>query len=207
MEGFVVVDRYGAYLNHLATLTEETLIKSTDRQHMKGYLLKWREARMIIGAALYIDTLKPASLLSLTLQNDDTDTVQGIQHILKCHSSLKKLTSQNPAEWPVTKVVLSKLKDENGGGVYQGSELHHFRDITTKRCQDQTVADLKSLDEQMQACLEWSDVDLMRSVLLFLNTQSWQDKEEILNGDLDDHLNEVTKGSSCKYQRYHSCSP
>jgi len=26
-----VVDRYGAYMNHLATLTEEKTIKSTDR--------------------------------------------------------------------------------------------------------------------------------------------------------------------------------
>jgi len=91
-----VVDRYGAYLSHLATLIEDTSIKSTDRQRLKGYLLKWREARMIIGSALYTDALKPASLLSLTLQDDDINIVQGIKHILKSHSSLKKLTSQNP---------------------------------------------------------------------------------------------------------------
>jgi len=172
-----VVDRYGAYLSHLATLIEDTSIKSTDRQRLKGYLLKWREARMIIGSALYTDALKPASLLSLTLQDDDINIVQGIKHILKSHSSLKKLTSQNPVEWPVTKVVLSRLKDENGGKVYQGSELHHFRDTTTKSCADQALANLKSLDDQMRARLEWSDVDLMRSILLFLDTQSWQDSE------------------------------
>ena len=73
---------------------------------------------MIIGSALYTDALKPASLLSPTLQDDDIDIVQGIKHILKSHSSLKKLTSQNPAEWPVTKVVLSRLKDENRGKLY-----------------------------------------------------------------------------------------
>ena len=39
-----VVDQYGAYLNHLATLTEDKSIKSADRQHLKGYLLKWRQA-------------------------------------------------------------------------------------------------------------------------------------------------------------------
>ena len=95
----------------MATLTEDTSIKSIDRQCLKGYLLKWREATVIIGAALYTDALKPASLLSLTLPNDDIYTVQGIQHSLKSHSSLKKLTFQNPVEWLVTKVVLSKLKD------------------------------------------------------------------------------------------------
>ncbi len=64
-------------------------------------MLKWREARMLIGSALP-DALKPISLLSLTLQDYDVDVVQGIKHILKSHSSLKKLSSQNPEEWAVT---------------------------------------------------------------------------------------------------------
>ena len=183
-----VVDRYGAYLNHLATLIEDKSIKSTDRQRLKGYLLKWREAKMIIGTALYTDALKPASLLSLTMQDDDIDVVKGIKHILKSHSSLKKLTSQNPLEWPVTKVVLSRLKDEHGGKVYQGAELHYFSDATTKSCKDQALADLNSLNEQMRARLEWSDVDLMRSILLFLDTQSWQDSE---GSSKDDRMSEI----------------
>ena len=40
-----VVDRYGAYLNHLIMLTEDkTIINSTDRQRLKGYLLRCRQA-------------------------------------------------------------------------------------------------------------------------------------------------------------------
>ena len=67
----------------------------------------------------------------------------------------------------MTKWVLSKLSDENGGKVYQGAELHGFRDSTIKTCQDQALADLKSLDEWMRTRLEWSGVDFLRSVLLF----------------------------------------
>ena len=111
--------------------------------------------------------------------------MQGIKHILKSHSSLKKLTSQNPVKWPVTKVVLSTLKDENGGKVYQGSKLHHFRDTTTKACQDEALADLKSLDDMMQTCLEWSDVDMVRSVLQLARFRRSS------NDDEDDHLSEV----------------
>ena len=97
----------------------------------------------------------------------------------------------------MTKWVLSKLSDENGGKVYQGAELHGFRDSTIKTCQDQALADLKSLDEQMRAPLEWSGVDFLRSVLLFLNTQSWQSKEpepeelESSASGIDDRLIEV----------------
>ena len=48
-----VLDRYGAYIHHLSTLTEDSSLKSDDRQHLKGYLLKWRQPKMLIGCAMY----------------------------------------------------------------------------------------------------------------------------------------------------------
>jgi len=38
---------------------------------------------MLIGAAMYIDTLKPPSCLSLTQQEQQIDVIKGIQHLLK----------------------------------------------------------------------------------------------------------------------------
>ena len=96
-----------------------------------------------------------------------------MKNILKAH----KLSSQDPPEWPVLKVVLSRMKDKNGGKLYQGSELHNFRITTVKSCADQALADLLSFDDQMRARLEWSAVDLTRSILLSLDTQSWQQSE------------------------------
>ena len=182
------VDRYGVYLKHLGKLVEDKSIKSVDRQRLKGYLLKWREAKMLIGSALYTDALKPASVLSLSLQEGHIDVIQGIKHILKSHSSLKKLSSQNPEEWPVTKVVLSKMKDEHGGKKYQGSELYRFNDGTFHSCKIHALADLSSLDQQMRVRLEWSGIDLMRSIIVFLDTQSWQDSEE---SSKDDRMSEI----------------
>ena len=194
-----VVDRYGDYLNHLSTLTEDKTIKSTDRQRLKGYLLRWRQARMIIGCALYTDVLKPASLLSLTLQDDNVDVAQGIKSILKSHTSLKKLTTQDVMEWPVTKLVLSKLSDEDGSNVkvYQGFELKNFSDVIIRACSDQALADLKSLDDHMRSRLEWSDVELLRSILFFLDTQSWQLQEAESDENSDDRLSEI-KGALVK---------
>ena len=62
------VDRYGAYINHLTALAEDETVRRDDRAHIKGWLKKWMDSRMLIGAALYMDVLKPASILSLTLQ-------------------------------------------------------------------------------------------------------------------------------------------
>ena len=58
------IDRYGAYISHLMTLVEDKTIKSVDRAKLKGYLKKWRHTKMLIGAALYVDILKPPSCMS-----------------------------------------------------------------------------------------------------------------------------------------------
>ena len=41
-----VIDRYGAYMCHLATLSEDSSLKSEDRAHISGYLRKWSDTKM-----------------------------------------------------------------------------------------------------------------------------------------------------------------
>ena len=45
-------------------------------------------------------------------------------------------------------------------------------------CKRQALADIKRLDEQMRNRLEWSDLDFLRSVLVFLDTQSWDNSDD-----------------------------
>ncbi len=53
------VDRYGAYLSHLVTFVDDDpKMKSTDRCHIRGYINKWKQAKMLIAAAMYVDVLK-----------------------------------------------------------------------------------------------------------------------------------------------------
>eukprot|EP00731_Ephydatia_muelleri_P004503 Em0002g679a len=59
-----VVDRYGAYIVHLHALIDDKSIKATDRAKLKGYLVKWKAAKTLIGCAMYTDALKPVSLLA-----------------------------------------------------------------------------------------------------------------------------------------------
>ena len=168
-----VVDRYGAYLNHLSTVAEDTT-KSEDRARIKGYVTKWQHSRILIGAALYIDVLKPASLLSLSLQGEHLDVIQGIDSILKFSKLLVTLTDQNPLQWPTVKLVCSRVKEEKGEKLYQGAVLHNYNTTTLKHCSDQAIADAKQLDDKLRERLEWSDVRMLRAIAVFLNTQSWQ---------------------------------
>ena len=62
-----IIDRFGAYINHLITLAEDSSMKAEDRARMKGYISKWSHTKILVGCSLYIDVLQPASLLSRAL--------------------------------------------------------------------------------------------------------------------------------------------
>ena len=91
-------------MHHLSTLTEDSSLKlHVDvRQHLKGYLLKWKQPRMLIGCAMYVETLKLVSLLSSTLQKN---IVTSTENTLKSVKALKSLSELAPFEWPTVKLV------------------------------------------------------------------------------------------------------
>jgi len=192
-----VINRYGAYLNHLTTLIEDKGIRSIDRQKLKGYLLKWRDGRILMGCALYTDILQSPLFLSLSLQGDNVDIVHGLRHIVKSHQSLKKLSLQDPFHWPTVKVVRSKIVNEDGSKTYQGVCLKKYTDSTVKTCKEQALADLNRLDEKLRGRLEWSDIGLLRAILQLLDTQNWmprhghgssKQKEVTASDNDEDHL-------------------
>lgn len=166
-----IIDRYGAYINHLTTLAEDSSISSADRARLKGYLLKWQHGKILIGCALYVDALKGPSILSKVLQAEKLDIVLGLQSILKSKKSLKSLTNLDPVQWPTVKIVRNRLENENE---YQGATLKHCNETMLKSCKDQALADVRRLEEKMRERLEWSDVKLLRAILIFLDTQTWR---------------------------------
>ena len=72
-----VLDCYGVYIHHLTTVCQGTSIKKDDR----GYLQQWQHAKILVGCAMFIDAMKPASLLSLTLQELNTDIVTNFEGV------------------------------------------------------------------------------------------------------------------------------
>lgn len=70
-----VMDCYGAYITHLIILTEDSLVSSTDKARLKGYLLNWQQGKMLIGCTMYVDAVKSPSILSKVVQGDKVDIV------------------------------------------------------------------------------------------------------------------------------------
>ena len=54
-----VIERFGAYLAHLITMTENSSMQPVDRQKMEGYILKWQNFQILLGCAMFRDILKP----------------------------------------------------------------------------------------------------------------------------------------------------
>ena len=193
-----VVDRFSAYVNHLTTLSLDTSISSTDRARLKGYLCKWQHSSILIGCALYVDVLKSPSLLSLSLQKENLDIVMALQHILRPVKHLKALAESPPEEWPTAKLVLSKItRKEEANSEYQGAVLKSFTPSTLRSCQEQSLRDLLQLDQMMRSRLEWSDIKMLRSILVFIDTQNWVNKGnedtgssliDLSNSDAEDEL-------------------
>ena len=161
-----VVDRYGAYLNHLLALIEDPSVKSDDRAKLKGYVQKWKQPKMLIGAAMYIDVLKCPSILSLTLQEDDLNVVGGIKYILKSSKLLQSMSDQDPLQWPAIKLVTSRIKEEGDDHVYQGAILQGYSPAVMQQCGKFAVADVKRLVTKMKSRLEWSSVEMLRFILV-----------------------------------------
>ena len=76
-----IVDRFG--LPYSPNKTENSSIKSVDRQKMKVYLLKWHNCQVLLGCALFYDILKPLSIVCKVLQEDEICVVRTIEAVMK----------------------------------------------------------------------------------------------------------------------------
>ena len=173
------VNRFAAYAAHLFALVGDSLITSTDRAWLQGYLQKWTQGMMLVGCVMYIDVLQVPLVLSQSLQEDGTDIVQDIKQVLMAASTLQSLAKKDPQLWPTTKLVLGRMSEEGDQKVYQGSTITHFSDSMLSQCSKQALADLQKLDDRIKERPAWSDVDLLRSILVFLDTCSWSTRRQV----------------------------
>ena len=126
------IDRYGAYINHLITLTEDSSVKPADKQKLKGYIGKWKEAKIVFGCAMLHDLLKPAGILCKALQYDDVSVTDALEAIVKTGKSIEKLKSLSFDELPTVKKVISRIQsaetDSDSAATYQAVKLVRYDD-------------------------------------------------------------------------------
>ena len=65
---------------------------------------------------------------------------------------------------------MGSFKDEGDAKTYQGFALKGYSSSAIEFCKKE---DMKRLEASMRQRLEWSDVKLLRSLLIFVETQGW----------------------------------
>ncbi len=104
----------------------------------------------ILGCAMYVDILKPPSLLSLSLQGCELDMVLGIKNILRAITAAPmSLARQDPVEWPTIKLLLGRIKD-GGEKLHQGAAFKNFSPATQMTLKEDTLHHLTELDEKVR---------------------------------------------------------
>ena len=89
------------------------------------------------------------------------------------------MACQEPLLWPTVQLVCNMLKEEDGDKVYQGSALRKYATV------DEVLSYIKRLEEKLIERLKWSDTEMLRAILVFLNTQNWCIGGEDIHGLVD----------------------
>ena len=118
-------------------------------------------------------------MLSLTLQSDSSDIVTS----MKAVKTLKSLAEEDPKQWPTIQLIQSRIREVDGQE-YQGVQLENF-DSCLDKCKPQATADLQRIQEKLKTRLEWNDLNILRAILAFLDTQSWLKRNDPSSEDTE----------------------
>ena len=176
------IDQYGAYINHLITLTEDSSVKPADKQKLKGYIGKWKEAKIVFGCAMLHDLLKPAGILCKALQYDDVSVTDALEAIVETGKSIEKLKSLSFDELPTVKKVISRIQsaetDSGSAATYQAVKLVHYDEGI-----DFLTSHKNEIMESVLACLKnrvkAHHPELLTNALKILAMQGWNKSDDI----------------------------
>ena len=168
-----VLSKFGAYVAHLSALSEDGSVKSSDQAKLRGFCRKWVDAKYVLGCAFFVDLLSPCAVFSKVMQSDDLDVLSAFTSLLRTVKEVNKLCSKSLNQWPMYSATLQKIKEEDGERVYQCQELHRY---------DQAVSYFTTHHEEyctsVTSCLKsrlaWSDLQVIRDVILVLASQGWE---------------------------------
>ena len=133
-----------------------------------GLMLKY-----ILGCAFFSDLLSPCALLSKVLQQDSLDILGAFSSLLRTMQELKKLSSKSFEQWPTYSSVVKSITQEGGNKLYQQQVLANFdaaQQHYSSHCEEYCTA----VTSCLRSRLEWTDLEFVRDVILFLATQGWR---------------------------------
>ena len=165
-----IVSKYGAYTNHILALSTDSSVKAPDHAKLKDYYSKWTDAKYLLGCALFVDLLKPCASFSKSMQNEEIDILGALQGLLKTIKEVENLGKTSLEQWPTYSSTIAKCVEEEGDSdtVYQLQHLKRFNEA--KDYYSSKYDYCSHVTQCIKARLAWSDLQLMRDIILFLGS-------------------------------------
>jgi len=85
----LVLSKFGMYTNHIASLIDYKSCK------LKGYVIKWTDAKYLLGCALFVDLLTPCAIFSKYIQEDELNLLAALTFLLRTIKETDKLSSKS----------------------------------------------------------------------------------------------------------------
>ncbi|CAB4003716.1 zinc finger 862-like [Paramuricea clavata] len=173
------LDKWGLYIQHLETMTEDETITSKDKAKLKGYLKRWKSSRIPLLLALFIDILTIPSILSLTFQKEKIDPVQTAKALNKARERLAQFEKKAFKKLPNVRNFLSKIKEVDAQFFYQNVELSSF-----ERHKVSVESKKNEYSEKIRQCLtnrleqEDEGQEILDAVVQILDCEGWKDDNE-----------------------------
>ena len=166
-------EHFGAYIAHLIALSEDSAVRSVDRQKLKGYILKWHNSKVILACAFFHDLLHPVASLSKVLQEDELCVVRAIEVIMKTKKAQERVKSSPFEDLPTVKKVLARVKEEDGLVTYQGQDIKkHEEGLTFLKAHYTQWVD--SVESCLQNRVKTGEVELLSHAITILATHGWE---------------------------------
>ena len=173
-----LLDKYGAYIAHLITLIEDPSVRQTDKQKLKGYLLKWKESKVLMGCSFFHDLLKPCAILSKVLQDDELCITEAIEAVLKTNKNIDNSKATNFDDLPTVKNIMSRIQDTNDGATYQGVQITHYKEaVSFFRSHKEEL--IKLVAECLKDRIKAQHTEVLTDVLTLLATHGWGRSEDL----------------------------
>ena len=172
-----VIDRFGAYVSHLKSLSVDRSVKSVDRQKLKGYILRWSKSKVLLSCAFFHDLLKPVGIVCKILQEDELCVVRTVEAFLKTKKSLDEMKAKSVENLPTVKKVLTRIQSTDVLSVvsYQGIDmLHHTQGLAFLKSNYQSW--LEAVDSCLVSRLKVQEEQLLilTQAVTLLATHGWE---------------------------------
>ena len=99
----------GLLWNLHCTMIEDILIRAGDCNHLKGYIRTWKELKILVVCAMYMEALNPVSLLSHILQSDGAD-IMSAENSSEISKVIEVLVAAGSCEWLTAKLLRSRIE-------------------------------------------------------------------------------------------------